>query len=551
MNLIASLSLIFLVASIIINIILGFFVYRENSSSATNKIFAWLCGLMSIWLITMYMAPSSDFLPLSLWLTRLTLFFATPMDTTFFLLALTIPAEVTSIKRRALEILFAFSLLVMLISISPYTFTGISITNGSPHPLPGFGLPFAGGFNCFLVIAAVYILSKKYRRAEGVEKEQFRSVMNGIICMFGLVIGTVFFPVLLFKSDLFVPLTPIYTLLFLSLTAYAIVKHHLFNLKVIATQALVTALAIALFAQIIGEQGASQKLISGIILAAVILLGLFLIKSVKKEVAQREQLEILDKELEAANEQLKLLDKARAEFITIASHQLRTPPATIKWYLSALIDGDYGKFRKDQKEIIEKTNRTNNSLIRLIDDMLNVSRIERGKMEFLFEPADLLDLVNITFEQLEPIAGEKHLKLIFKAPKKKPPTIMADKEKIRQVMNNMIDNALKYTKQGTVTINLESTPEEIKFSVTDTGKGFGPEEQGTIFEKYSRGKESIKQSAGLGLGLYVAKVIVEQHKGKIWAESPGAGLGSTFMFSVPVHSGLEKTTLVDLSQNQK
>ena len=117
-------------------------------------------------------------------------------------------------------------------------------------------------------------------------------------------------------------------------------------------------------------------------------------------------------------------------------------------------------------------------------------------------------------------------------------------------MNNLIDNALKYTKQGTVAVELSVIGGDIKFSVTDSGKGIPPEDQTSIFEKYTRGKESIKQSAGLGLGLYVAKIIVGQHKGKIWAESPGDGKGSTFAFTVPINNDLKETTLVDLAKNQ-
>lgn len=257
---------------------------------------------------------------------------------------------------------------------------------------------------------------------------------------------------------------------------------------------------------------------------------------------------MLYERLKIANENLKALDAARSEFITIASHQLRTPPATIKWYLSAILAGDYGKIKKEAREIIEKTNRTNNSLISLIDDMLNVSRIERGKMEFLFEKTDLLPLAKITYEQLLPQSIEKNLKLSFKAQKKTLPKIMADKEKIRQVMNNLIDNAIKYTKQGGIAVKLWQEGSNINFSVTDTGKGITLEEQGAIFQKFNRGKESSKQSAGLGLGLYVAKIVIEQHHGKIWAESKGPGQGSIFSFSLPIHSTLKETTLLDLSK---
>jgi signal transduction histidine kinase len=181
--------------------------------------------------------------------------------------------------------------------------------------------------------------------------------------------------------------------------------------------------------------------------------------------------------------------------------------------------------------------------------MLNVSRIERGKMEFLFENVDVLSLVELTFEQLIPMSKDKKIDLLLNKPEKPLPQIMADKEKLRQVMNNLIDNAIKYTKQGSVLVEIFEEMGNIRFQVTDTGKGIGPNEKKAIFQKFSRGKESIIHSAGLGLGLYVAKVIIEQHKGKIWVESKGEGKGSTFIFTIPVKNDLKETTLLDLSQN--
>ena len=214
------------------------------------------------------------------------------------------------------------------------------------------------------------------------------------------------------------------------------------------------------------------------------------------------------------------------------------------------MNGDYGKLNKGVAEQLKKTQNTNNHLISLIEDMLNVSRIERGKMEFLFELTNVEELASFAYEQLIPMATDKKLKLSYVPPKTALPKIMADKEKLRQVMNNLIDNSLKYTKQGSVTVSLFKEGDEIKFQVEDTGKGISKEEQASIFQKYSRGKESVKQSAGLGLGLYVAKIIIDQHKGKIWAESKGTGLGSKFMFSLPINNGLKQTSLVDLSQDQ-
>jgi signal transduction histidine kinase len=274
-----------------------------------------------------------------------------------------------------------------------------------------------------------------------------------------------------------------------------------------------------------------------------------LIRSVLKEVKQREQLEILSKQLAEANEQLKLLDKARAEFISIASHQLRTPPATIKWYVAAVLAGDFGNLAPELQAAIERVQVTNDAQIHTIDDLLNASRIERGKLEFFFEQGDLQMVTQSIVDQLTPLAQMKKLALVYHKPNFKLPELLLDKEKIRQVINNFIDNAIKYSMTGNISVDLTQDKENLIVKVTDNGKGIKPEEAPHLFDKYARGHDSVTHATGLGLGLYVAKVIVEQHLGKIWAESAGEGKGASFFFSLPIKSDLKPTT-VDLTKTQ-
>lgn len=271
------------------------------------------------------------------------------------------------------------------------------------------------------------------------------------------------------------------------------------------------------------------------------------IKSLIDVVAVALDKALLYVKLQEANEQLKALDKARTEFISIASHQLRTPPSTIKWYLGAILNGDFGVLPDDLKAALARTNVTNEAQIATIDDLLNASRIERGKLEFFFEVNDLETVVSAIVEQMIPLAEMKKLALEYTKPSVPLPKILMDKEKVRQVINNMIDNAIKYSKTGTIKVSLKQEGEDLVVKVKDNGKGISKDELLTIFDKYSRGHDSVTHATGLGLGMYVAKVIVEQHNGKIWAESEGVGKGSTFCFSLPIHSDLKATT-VDLVQ---
>jgi signal transduction histidine kinase len=323
----------------------------------------------------------------------------------------------------------------------------------------------------------------------------------------------------------------------------------LLNVKVISTEILTLVLALVILFEVITSTDIISLIFRSSIFILVVSVGILLVRSVVREVKQREELQVLTEELKLANDKLLVLDKARAEFISIASHQLRTPPATIKWYLAAILSGDYGTLDPGVKETLIKAEVVNNSQISLIDDLLNASRIERGKMEFLFEPTDISTLAKITVDQLVPQATIKKLSLVYYPPERPLPEIMADKEKLRQVINNMIDNAIKYSTEGQIKISAFEKDGNVLVSVTDSGKGIEPDQLSGVFEKYNRGKDSATHATGLGLGMYVAKVVIEQHKGKIWAESQGQGRGSTFIFSIPIHSGVEATTMVDLTKS--
>lgn len=256
-------------------------------------------------------------------------------------------------------------------------------------------------------------------------------------------------------------------------------------------------------------------------------------------------------QLKAANQSLKALDQARADFITLTSHQLRTPPATIKWYLAAIKDGDYGKLLPETLEAIAKTEVTNNAQISLIDDLLNASRIERGKMEFLFEPVHLDELTKFTVEQLQPQASIKGLVLTYTPPTTPTPEVLADKEKIRQVINNFIDNAIKYSPKGSIIARMKVDSKFVSVEVQDSGKGIDKDVIASLFHKYSRGKDSVTHATGIGIGLYVAKIVVENHRGEIGALSDGVGKGSIFYFRIPIKNDLPHIKMMDLVDQQK
>ncbi|HEX5430093.1 MAG TPA: ATP-binding protein [Patescibacteria group bacterium] len=539
------------IIAIAINIILAIVVIRNRHNPA-NIIFAFLNFSIAFWTMANIETSLVESASMQLFWVRMVMFSAVVLSSLFYLFIKTFPERKFKLNNSEKIFFYLVVPLVALFTQTSYVFSGVTKAPGQliPTPIVEPGISIFGITVLICIGLGIILLARRYRFSTGELKAQMKLLLIGVGLMFALILSFDFFAVVVFHVTFFISLSPIYTMVFLLLATYAIVKYHLFNLKVIGTEALIVGISIALFSQLFTEDNPSQRWVEGFILVSTILLGYLLIRSVKKEVEQREQLEILDKELEAANEKLKVLDKARAEFISIASHQLRTPPATIKWYLAAVTAGDFGPVPEKVQKAVSTAEMTNNSQISLIDDLLNASRIERGKMEFVFEPTDILKITQITVDQLTPQALQRKQKLLYTPPKGEFPQVNADREKLRQVINNLVDNSIKYTPTGGwIKVELAKTAKDVQIRVSDNGRGIKPGEEKNIFTKYDRGGKKM-DSQGLGLGLYVAKVIIEQHKGKIWATSDGENKGATFTISLPLKTDLKNSTF-DLAKPAK
>jgi signal transduction histidine kinase len=235
------------------------------------------------------------------------------------------------------------------------------------------------------------------------------------------------------------------------------------------------------------------------------------------------------KDLQLANIQLKKLDKAKSEFISIASHQLRTPLTVIKGYVSMINEGDFGQVPQPILNPLDRIFKSTLRIIGLVEDLLNISRIESGRMKYDFAKVDLAELVAEVFDELSQTAKNKGLRFELIKPKEKLPPIILDRGKIREVIMNLMDNAIKYTESGSIIVKIEKMDHTVNFSVTDTGRGLEPDEIPLLFQKFSRAKGvQLVHTEGTGLGLYIAKQIVAKHGGEIGVTSPGKDKGSTF-----------------------
>lgn len=229
--------------------------------------------------------------------------------------------------------------------------------------------------------------------------------------------------------------------------------------------------------------------------------------------------------------QQKIADKNKAEFISTASHELRSPIAISLESMRLLKGGYYGQLEEKQSKIINLSLNAMERLLRVINDLLDLSKMEAGKMSFEFEDNDLVQIIKEVGETFRERLSVKGLNLDYRLPQQC--ILSLDKDKIIQVLTNLLSNASKFTKEGSISISLDELDNEVKFSVCDTGMGLSPEEIPHLFNKYKQFGHSKKvEEKGTGLGLSIIKKIVDGHHGSIDVES-SLGEGSCFIIKIP------------------
>jgi len=510
-----SLDLIVLVIALIADVTLAVMVYESNPKSATNRIFSLLTFFTMLWLLCTYTARVHDFNEYSLWIARFGIITAAPMSLLFFFLAHTIPSETVRLSKKYFWASIAGTFLMVGLNASPYAFTRVAEMGNAPQPVvgPGF-IPFAILSTIFSALA-IYWLVKKYRAATNeVEGKQLQLVLIGIAVMLALIITTLLAPIVIFSSAIFLPLTPLYTLAFLGLTAYAITKYQLFNIKTLLAQVLTSTICVVLFARIFGEQTMSARIIDALMLAFVVVFGFFLVRSVKREVQQREEIEQLSAE--------------KSEFMTFASHEIRNPITAMRGYASLITDGTAGEAPPSVKEAAEKIFVLGDEVLTLIAEFLNKSKLELGQLSYHISEFDLSAAVVAVAKGYEPHLQQKGLTLKIDVDPAERIRIKADEARVKEVVGNLIDNSMKYTPHGEITVSVHRHGVHARVVVSDTGVGIPVGILPKLFQKFSRADAKKANILGTGIGLYLGKTFTEAMGGRIWAESEGRDRGSQF-----------------------
>jgi signal transduction histidine kinase len=527
----------------IANLLYGLIVYSRGRSQAGNRAFFFFAVSVAIWSITMVYFRSLKLESEALIAARVLYLAASLIPLAFLYFAIVFEhREKKSISNWWFYAAIVPPVITAVLSLLPNGLIQNVVIGAGEETIINFNPVLHPWYLAYITAYALFvfgILARRYKLATKDSRTR----------LFYILVGTsVPWAVSLF-TNLLLPFLGIFTYnwvgqisTFFSTTiiTYGIFRHHLFDARVLLAELLMFTLwVIALTRIVISDSVAAATFNSGVFVLLIIV-GLLLVRSVYNEVKAREEIERLAEHLEDANVRLKELDRQKSEFLSMAAHQLRTPLTSIKGYASLMLEGSYGDLPDKVDGVLETIFASSSRMVDTVSDFLNVSRIEQGKMEYRMVDTDLGNLAKSVVTELALSAKEKGLELNFHDDGRGPYPIHADVSKIEHVVSNLVDNAIKYTPKGAVSVRVEkdSTRNIGIVKVIDTGAGIPKEALPKLFDKFVRARNAHEINVtGTGLGLYVAREMMDKHDGKIWAESKGEGKGSTFFVEIPLKKG--------------
>lgn len=506
---------------LVVSLFFAIFVFSKNSKLLSTRWFLVTATLLAIWL----------FSDLVLWATEkpeFTMFFwsivnmVEPMiyaGILFFIYAF-IDNKDISLKQKL--IIFALLLPTIILASTNLNLGVYDLSNCYRETIEG-PLPYYS----YLIetIFALWILGFGIKRffkfKDRGEKTKTILVTSGAVFFLlsfamGNVIGSLLVDWEIGQYGLFgIPV-------FIAILSYLIVKYHVFNIKLIATQILVVTLWVLTLAILFLGDLDTVRIVVYITLILFTILGFLLVRSVKREVTLREQLEV-------ANE-------GQANLIHIINHQIKGYLSKARNIFSELLtDNGYGPIPEQAKPMLDEGFKSLTEGVGFVKDFLDSANIEKGSYEYVMEPLDMKALVKDVVEKQKSVAEERGLSYEVNLGEGDY-NLKGDKAQLNQAIRNLIDNSIRYTPKGGLAVNLSRINNKILFTVKDTGVGISNELKPKLFTKGGRDKDSLKINVNsTGFGLSFVKGVVLAHKGRVWAESAGPNLGSTFYMELPAN----------------
>lgn len=516
--------------------IFGLVIYSRNRTRQENKAFLWFALSVGLWALSLGALRAGIFLDL-VTLARILYVSAALIGLAFLYFTLTYEARETPSKRA---MLFAglITAAVTYLTVMPgmlildvFPRAGLEpfiVLNPLPHLLYALYICGSG------VLGLGILAQRAYVNFRGARNKYLYIMVATAVPLTAGVVTNLLLPALgIFELNWIGQAS---TFAMVVILAYGMHRQQIFDSRVIATELLVFILCAVSLTRVVLSVTMAEILFNMVAFLIVLGVSILLARSVYREVMAKEQIEKLAGSLAKANERLRELDRQKSEFLSIASHQLRTPLASIRGYASLLLEGSYGALEEKVAAPLRTIFASSGRMAETVEDFLNVSRIEQGRMDYRFQKMDVAKLTEQVVSELTIAAQNKKLELSFRAESGPFPVVM-DPTKIQHVISNIIDNAIKYTPRGSidVTVKKHECRNDVCVVVSDTGAGIPKEALHTIFDKFVRARNAnVVNVTGTGLGMYVAREMLKVHHGTISAASEGEGKGSTFTVCLPL-----------------
>lgn len=517
--------------------LLGFVTYISNDKSITVRAFLCFACATIAWNFTNFMQYHLVNINATLWMLRVNLFVSTWHAFAFLFLAYVFPDSDSNIPKWLKWGILPLAVFTSLLVLTPYVFVAIpllapvgQVTNPIRGPLlPVFVICVIG----FLIAGLFLLFWKQYKFRKMSQKQSIVVFLGMTLTVFSIILFNVVLPIFFVHLN-FLPYTGWFMFPFITLVGFAIFRYHLFNLKVIATEALIFLIGVITFVEVLFTTNALALVLRLAVLLLILVLGSMLTRSVVREVQQREQIEALASDLKQKNIDLVDLDHKRLEFLSFATHQLRAPLTSIRGLASMLIENGRTDISGDAKQWAGMIYASSTNMVQTVEDFLNTSRLDSGEIKYAFTQQDILPIVNETVRQYKPVAESKGLSFAYTVNGGTEAVMMADSEKVRHIVTNLVDNAIKYTATGWIKLIVTISDTNIEIRVDDSGMGLNHDLIGKLFQRWSRlGQKNEQTIKGTGLGLFIVKEMVTAHGGTVRAESAGEGKGSSFIAELP------------------
>lgn len=521
------------IPAIIISLLVGFYVLLSGRKFLLNQLFFTISLLFSLWAIINLITWTNIHVGLILFVWS---FFSLILGllAIFCIYFIYVFLDKKDVSMRIKAIFIALLAPIFLFISTPFNLGGFNMTACDAFKFEW--LPFKLYYTLLGILAMIWILVllvRRYRTAIPDFRKQI--VLMGVGIELFILLFFVFIFLASYLSEIGVlpdSSLEMYGLIgmiiFVVYISIIIVRFKAFNTKLIATQALVWALVIIIGSEFFFTQTSLAELLTAITLVISAWLGLSIVRGVKEEIKQKEELAKL-------NINLQNLLKQRESLTHLITHKVKGSFTRTKILFASMLDGTFGEISPEIRKRAQQGLDFDNGGLETVDLVLNVANMQNGIIKYEMKPVDFKELVEKVVSEKKIEAESKGLKLDEGEIKSDDYNVLGDTIWLKEAVNNLVENSIKYTKEGNITVGLEKIDSKILLSVKDTGVGIIEEDKKNLFTEGGRGKDSIKVNVdSTGYGLYTVKLVVEGHKGRVWAESEGSGKGSQFYIELPL-----------------